>query len=358
MKKISFMLVWFDSLGAKSTCTLVKTPDVSILIDPGVAIMQPGFPASHAQKRRWADEARSAIKAISKEADVIVISHYHYDHFTDFDEELYKGKVVLAKDPNEYINDSQRTRAEGFYGNLVKTFGKTELNKLLQRREKREYMDPMDALPLAKSKDYGDYTQRKHELLAKGRKWFYARVQRWNEKELIPELMFKDCEVRFADGKEYSFGETKVKFTKPLFHGIEYARVGWVVSTTITYEDEKFVHTSDMEGPVIEDQAEWLINEDPNVLILDGPSTYLIPYMLNLINLRRAIDNTCRIIEETERLRLIIYDHHLPRDPRFKERVAQVYEKAREENKKALTAAEYMGRTPIVLEITQKTFRP
>jgi len=355
MKNISFTLVWFDSMGAKSTCTLVKTPDVSILIDPGVAIMQPSFPASYAQKREWADEAWSAIKNVSKEAEVIIVSHYHYDHFTDFDEELYRGKVVLAKNPNEYINDSQRARAEGFYGNLAKIFGKTELNQLLKSREKREYADPMDDLPLAKSKDYGDYTKRKHELLAKGRRWFYGRVEKWNEKELIPEFRYKNCEVRFVDGKEFSFGKTKVKFTRPLFHGIEYARVGWVISTTITYENEKFIHSSDLEGPVIEDQAEWLINEDPSILILDGPSTYLIPYMLNLINLRRAIDNTCRIIEETERLNLIIYDHHLPRDMRFKERVAQVYEKAREQNKRVLTAAEYMGRTPIVLEITQKT---
>jgi hypothetical protein len=358
MKRISFTLVWFDSLGAKSTCTLVRTPDISILIDPGVAIMQPGFPASYAQKRRWADEAWSAIKGVSGEAEVVVISHYHYDHFTDFDEELYKGKVVLAKNPNEYINDSQRARAEAFYGNLVRAFGKTELSKLLESREKREYVDPIEDLPLAKSKDYGNYTQRKHELLAKGRKWFYGRVQRWNEKELIPEVKFKDCEVKFVDGRAFSFGKTRVKFTKPLFHGIEYARVGWVVSTTITYGDEKFIHTSDLEGPVIEDQAEWLINEDPDVLILDGPSTYLIPYMLNLINLRRAIDNVCKLIEETEKLKLIIYDHHLPRDTRFKERVAQVYEKAREENRRVLTAAEYMGRTPVVLEITQRTSSP
>lgn len=355
MDKISFRLVWFDSLGAKSTCTLVRTPEVSILIDPGVAIMQPGFPASYAQKRRWADMAWSAIKKASEEAEIIVVSHYHYDHFTDFDKALYKGKTILVKNPNEYINDSQRARAEAFYGNLVEAFGETELSKLLRSRKKKDYLDPLDELPLAKSKDYGDYAQRKRELLTKGRKWFYERVRRWNEKELIPELKFKDCEVKFADGKEFSFGKTQVKFTKPLFHGIEYARVGWVISTTITYGNEKFIHSSDLEGPVIEDQAAWLIREDPNVLILDGPSTYLIPYMLNLINLRRAIDNICRIMEETERLKLIIYDHHLPRDLKFKERVAQVYEKARKEDKNVLTAAEYMGKTPCFLEVAQKT---
>ena len=38
--------VWADSLGAKSFCTLIRTEDVSILVDPGVAIMHPSFPAS------------------------------------------------------------------------------------------------------------------------------------------------------------------------------------------------------------------------------------------------------------------------------------------------------------------------
>ncbi|MGC9345413.1 MAG: hypothetical protein ACP5ER_01290, partial [Candidatus Bathyarchaeales archaeon] len=172
------------------------------------------------------------------------------------------------------------------------------------------------------------------------------RVENWNKTKLIPELEFKSCEVKFCDGKEFRFGKTKVEFTKPLFHGIEYARVGWVISTVVTYEGEKLVHTSDLEGPTIEDQAEWIIKENPNVLILDGPSTYLIPFMLNLI--KRAIENTCRIIKETEP-ELIVYDHHLPRDYKFRERVKQVYKAAKEENKRVLTAAEYLGKIPAVL---------
>lgn len=349
MEKIRFKLVWFDSLGAKSTCTFLKTPDVSVLIDPGVSMMQPGFPAPWAQKRRWADEALSAVKRASEEAGVVVISHYHYDHFTDFEKSLYQGKTLLVKDPNEYINDSQRRRAEAFYDSFSRAFGEVKLDKLLKSREPRSYSDPLDDLPLARSKDYGNYNERKRELLEKGRKWFRGRVEKWNKTKLIPEFRFENSEVKFADGREFRFGKTKIRFTEPLFHGIEYARVGWVISTVVTYEDEKLIHTSDLEGPVIEDQAEWIVKENPNVLILDGPSTYLIPFMLNLINLRRAIENTCRIIEETTKLELIIYDHHLPRDRKFKERVKQVYERAEENDKKVLTAAEYVGKVPAVL---------
>ncbi|OYT67757.1 MAG: MBL fold metallo-hydrolase [Candidatus Wolframiiraptor sp. EX4484-121] len=348
MQHIEFKPIWFDSLGAKSACTLVKTPDISILIDPGVAVMQPSFPAPEEMKVRWARRAERLIRRASEEAEAIIISHYHYDHFTDFDEKIYRGKLILAKDPNEYINDSQRKRAEKFYDHLSTKFGRRRLEELMKPRKEKTYPDPMEDLPLARSRRYGDYEERKRELLRLGKRWFRKRVERWNKMPLIPEMKFKRCEVRFADGRSFRFGGTEVRFTKPQFHGIEYARVGWVISTIITCRGEKLIHTSDLEGPVIEDQAQRIIDENPDILIVDGPSTYLIPYMLNLINLRRAIENMCRIIEETD-TKLIIYDHHLPREPRYPERVKKVYESAKRRRKKVLTAAEYMGKRPVVL---------
>jgi len=351
MRGLRFRLVWFDSLGAKSACTLVESPETSILIDPGVAAMQPSFPASQTQKRLWAEKARTAIKDASRKAEIVVISHYHYDHFTDFDEELYSGRLILAKDPNEYVNDSQMRRAQRFYANLTRAFGGVELDELLRTRKRRSYPDPLSGLPLARSMDYGDYNQRKEELLRRGRRWFYKRTENWNSSKLIPELKFDNCEVMFADGREFRFGGTRLKFTNPLFHGIEYARVGWVISTVITRGDEKIIHSSDLEGPTIEDQAEWIIRESPDILILDGPGTYLIPFMLNLINLRRAVENTCRIIREAEP-ELIIYDHHLAREPRFKERMKKVYKTAEGRKTKIMTAAEYLGMTPAVLRST------
>lgn len=348
MKKIEFKPIWFDSLGAKSSCTLIKTPDVSILIDPGVAVMQPSFPASWNEKLRWKEEARSRIGEASEEADVIIISHYHYDHFIDFDEKLYEGKLILAKNCNEYINDSQRKRAEKFYGSICRTFGNAKLHDLLEEKEKKEHPEPLSLLPLARNKDYGDYSERKKELLGKGRKWFLKRVENWNKSKLVPEMNFDKCEVRWADGREFKFGKTGIRLTRPLFHGIEYARVGWIIATVVIYEGEKIIHTSDLEGPVIEDQGEWIVSEKPDVLILDGPSTYLIPFMLNLINVQRAIENMRKIIREAE-TELIIYDHHLLRERLFRERVKEVYRVAEQENKRVLTAAEYLGKTPMVL---------
>lgn len=351
MPKIDFTPVWFDSLGAKSMCTLVKTSDISVVIDPGVAVMQPSFPASREQKLKWMYEARSAIKAACREADLIVVSHYHHDHYMDFGEGIYDGKLVLAKDPNRYINDSQRLRAERLYEEFAETLLSRRLEELKQDRKVESFPDPMSLLPKARSLSYGDYAERKMELLRKGKKWFQKRVEKWNSWKLIPELKSENCKVLFSDGREYVFEGTNIRFSRPFFHGIEYARVGWVIATTIIKDGEKLIHTSDLEGPVIEDQAEWIIKENPDILILDGPSTYLIPYMLNLINLRRAVKNLCRIIEEAENLKLVIYDHHLLRDRRFKDRVREVYKKSSEVGVEVTTAAEYLGEEPVILRI-------
>jgi len=348
MKEISFEPVWFDSLGAKSSCIRVETPDLSILIDPGVAAMQPSFPATEEQRRLWKAQGRRAVVEAS-DVELIVISHYHHDHYMWDDPGFYEGKVICAKDPNRFINGSQRERAEAFYQALYKHFGQVDLDAVVESGVTGQYADPLDGLPLARGKDFGDYQDRRNALLGKGRLRFYRMVEEWNEYPRIPALEFDDCEVFWADGAAFRLGRTWVRFTQPLFHGIEYATVGWVIATVITYGGEKLIHSSDLNGVYIEDYAQWLIEEDPDVLILDGPPTYLLGYLLNKINLQRCVDNLCRIVEETS-TELIILDHHLPRESRFKERLVQVYEAARAVRKTVVTAAEYLGQMPRVLQ--------
>ena len=344
---ISFKPIWFDSLGAKSLCTLVKTPDVSVLIDPGVAVMQPSFPASWAKKLYWEVQGRRAIKKASRKADVVVISHYHFDHFTDFDRKLYEGKLLLVKNPNDHINDSQRGRAEHFFDNLCRSFGKVGLDDVLQKRERKSYGNPLDEIPRARDKDFGDYNRRRRELFKKGGKWFKNRVNNWNSAKLIPELKFNDIEVKFPENKEFKFGRTKLRFTPPMFHGIEFSRVGWVFATIIERGKEKFIHSSDLSGIYIEDYAEQLIQENPTVLILDGPPTYMV-FMLIRINLNRCIKNTCEVIKRSENLKLVIYDHHLLREKKYRERTRRVWETGEKRGVKIMTAAEYLGKRPVI----------
>ena len=353
MVELIFRPVWFDSLGAKSSCTLVKTPDLSLLIDPGIAVMQPSFPASTTEKLAWLDEGMMEIKKACGEADVIVISHYHYDHYLPHELEILRGKLLLVKNPNEYINDSQRERAERFFGGLCERFGGLSLADVLGERTVREYRNPIEGLPVAREKDFGTYNNRRSELLAKGERWFLKRIKRWNQYPRIPEIKFDQLDVKFPEGRTFRFGETLLTFSNPLFHGIEFSRVGWVFSTMIEYRGEKLLHSSDLDGPIIEDYADAILEADPDILILDGPATYMLGYMLNRTNLNRAIDNARRIVEGID-TSVIIYDHHLTREPRFREHTKPVWEASKRCRRRLTTAAEFIGREPIVESLVKK----
>ena len=215
---------------------------------------------------------------------------------------------------------------------------------------KTEIEDPLSYLPLARSIDYGDYQERKDELLAKGREWFKGAVDLWVKSEWVSEFSSDNTKVLFADGKTFGIGSTDPKFTKPLFHGIEYDRVGWVIGLVVECGGVKFLYTSDIQGPVLEDYAKWVIKEKPEILIMDGPPTYLFGYMVNRINLKRAIVNAKLIIQETSP-EVLIYDYHLLRDIRYRERIGEIYEAAEKGGRKVITAAEWFGKKPLILRL-------
>jgi len=338
---LSFEPVWFDSFGAKSSCVLVSTPDINVLIDPGVAIMQPSFPASEREKEFFRLKGLRAIKKASKKANVIVISHYHYDHFLKDELKIYNKKLIFAKNPNEFINESQRERALEFFSNLYKHFEGIKLSKLMKKEKPKTYPDPADGLSLKK------------ELLKQGLRWFRDRVRSWNNYLKIPEIEGENLTVRYPEGREFQFANTKLRFTKPIFHGVEFSKLGWIFLTIVEYKGKKLMHSSDLSGPIVEDYAELIIKENPDILILDGPMTYMFGYLLNRTNLERAISNAVEILKRTD-TEIIIYDHHLLREPRYKEHTKRVWDEAKRLKKRLYTAAEHIGKTPKVLELAFK----
>lgn len=341
---IKVYLLWFDSMGAKSSSILIETPDVKILVDPGAAEMQPSYPLPPEDKKELRQKALKVIKEAAQEADIIFISHYHYDHHTLPSElsEIYEGKKLWIKDPNRWINKSQWGRARLFLSQFYQMYEGEMIEQALKPPEEMEVRDPLKDLPLAMDKDFGDYKSRRNELLAKGRVWFEKLVTLWKSEPWICPFELGREEISFADGKEFKLGSTTIRFSSPLFHGVEFDRLGWVVSMVLLCQGTKILYTSDLQGPIIEDYADWIVKENPDILILDGPATYLLGYMLNQTNLRRVILNLSYILRVVKS-QIIIWDHHLPRDVHFKERMAEVYDMAREKGKTLITAAEWLG---------------
>jgi predicted metallo-beta-lactamase superfamily hydrolase len=348
--EMAIIPVYFDSMGAKSMCTFVQTPDIKILIDPGAAIMQPSYPLKEEEKEAFLDNAIERIRKYCEKTEVIVVTHYHYDHHKKPSElpEAYLGKRLYIKDPNRWINYSQWKRARVLYEELIQLLDNSlNMKDLKQKPEKIEYNDPYDELLVSKQKDFGSYSKRREELLNKWRNRFFQCRAMWKKEPWLKEFSFRDTHINFIKEGTINFGNTELVFQKPYFHGIEYAKMGWVEPVLIKYNSKKFFFSSDLHGPTIEDYANWIIKENPDFIVLDGPATYLFGYMLNRTNLNRIIENACRIVRECD-FELLIYDHHCLREKKFRERLEPFYKTVDETGKNVLTAAEYFDLKPLV----------
>ncbi len=312
--------VWADSLGAKSFCTLVETPDLALLIDPGASILQKGFPAPDAVKEERYSDAWKAITAAAGRATHIAVTHYHHDHYRQ-ERDLYTGKHLFIKSPNAYVNLSQWRRSREFMRWYAASIGGA-----FRESPPAEHIFPD---PLHTSAAHTDEDTEKRQ------KQYRRHARRWAAE---PWVLPPDERVVFCDGRTFGIGNTDLRFSAPLFHGTEYASTGFVVALAIEHAARKVVYTSDLMGPLIEDYAARIIAEAPDCILIDGPPTYLLGHLLNRRNLDRCIANLRRILRECPGATILL-DHHVTRDTRFRERMEGIYD-----HSGVTTVAEYLGR--------------
>jgi len=295
LKEIRVHPLAFESFGVRSMCTYVETPDVKVLLDAGVALgpNRFGFPP-HPREYAALKERRRLIVEAAEKADVVTISHYHFDHhtpaFTDWanlwssDEiaaKIYKDKIVFAKSFKSKINFSQRRR-----GWLFRKKG----GKLAVRLE-------------------------------------------------------------YADGRSFRFGGTTIRFSSPVFHGRENSELGWVLMTTIEYGDEKMLFAPDVQGPVCDDTLRMALNESASLAIIGGPPLYLADFRVNPGVIEHALRNLMII---SKHVPIIILDHHLLREKDWRQRLKPVFDSSSTARHKILTAAEYVGGSDNLLEASRK----
>ena len=158
-------------------------------------------------------------------------------------------------------------------------------------------------------------------------------------------------DIKIADNSVVVKGKTVIKFSEPVPHGIN-DRLGYVVEVMVHSNGGSVLYTSDVEGPVLENQLRFIVNEKPELAIVDGPLTYMLGYRFSYEDLDRAIRNLKKIVSSG--VKTIILDHHLVRDPDYMERISEVLNYARTFKVKVLTAAEYMGKPVNVLEVKRK----
>ena len=107
-----------DSMGVRSAATLVETASHRIVIDPSAALAPKRFELTpSALEEEELGRFKTDIVAAVDTSDIIVISHYHHDHF-DPGADFYEGRRIFMKSWKSDINFSQKERAK----NLLNDF--------------------------------------------------------------------------------------------------------------------------------------------------------------------------------------------------------------------------------------------
>lgn len=281
-------------MGVRSMCTLVETPDVKILLDAGASLgpYRFGFPP-HPREYEALKEARKRIAEAAAKAEVVTISHYHFDHhtpsYTDWflhwsseeaAREIYQGKVILAKSYRDKVNFSQRRRG-----------------------------------------------------------WVFSRTSG------------RDAErMEYADGKVFEFGDTRIRFSDPVFHGSGDSELGWLIMATVEHENERILFASDVQGPMHAPTVKTILEQAPQVVIVGGPPTYLsglVPeeeIQMGMLNLEKIVQNVPTTILE----------HHLLREEEWWTQAHAVLNAAFKANHEVFTAADFLKSENLLLESRRK----
>lgn len=159
----------------------------------------------------------------------------------------------------------------------------------------------------------------------------------------------KQCEIIYSDDTQHKFGDTTLTFSPPFFHGPENVRLGYVIMTTVDDKKMKVLHASDVQGPVTKNATEYIIDQKPDLLIMDGPPTIFKGWKISQGDIENAAGNLLKIIKTINCE--VILDHHLLRDIKYKENFPKPYEL---KDFYVKTFAEYLGENNNTLEAYRK----
>jgi predicted metallo-beta-lactamase superfamily hydrolase len=283
-KKIKVTPIAEESLGVRSMSTYIETHDTKILLDAGASLAprRNGYPP-HPREYQVLAEARKRITKTAEKADIITISHYHFDHhtpsytdwFTNWSspetaKKIYQNKLILAKSYRSNVNANQRRR-----GWLFKKTGGSHAKKL-----------------------------------------------------------------ETADGKTFQSNKTTLKFSEPVFHGPENSELGWIVMLTIEFADEKVLFASDIQGPMHTPTVNKILAENPQLLIIGGPPTYLAGFRVKDEHIKQGMQNLKKLVEN---IPTTLLEHHTLRDKNWRNQTQAIFETATENGHTILTASEFLG---------------
>ncbi len=281
-----------ESLGVRSLCTFVRTPDVSILFDPSAALANRYALEPHPMEYQELNSTLKAIRNHAKESDILSVSHYHYDHIRpgfenylynictrDERKEMFTGKIVYAKDNRENINNSQRRR--GYY--------------------------------------------------------------------FIKDVKSVIKEIHWADGKEFQVGKTQITYSQPLPHGSNDSPLGFIIATIVEYSGKRFLFAPDVQGPTSKETLSYILSAEPDVAIIGGPPLYLSQF--SRIEANSAFYSLSLLAAS---IPILIVDHHNMRGGDWDQWINPIRKTSLESKHQLLSIAEFVGRKEQCLELQRR----
>ena len=158
-------------------------------------------------------------------------------------------------------------------------------------------------------------------------------------------------EITYIDGRTLRMGDTVLGFSDPIPHGGNRER--FVIHVSMKESEDTFMFSSDVEGILNKDSAEFLQNHKPTFFFLDGPmigfqseSQQREPLDIVLGRIMEALKNL--------QLRTWLIDHHLLRDTLWHDKIMPLYDYARQNEIDLKTVAEYRGEDINLLEARRK----
>lgn len=265
LAKIKVKPLAFESLGVRGMSTYVETPDVRVLIDAGASLGLRFGLLPHPREYKALERARRALRREAEGCEVVTVSHYHYDHYTP----AWRSREWT-------LTWSCVEEAEALYA------GKTLLVK-----------DVRSNINLS---------QRK-------RGWLFERA-----------MASIAGRMEVADGREFSFNETKLRFSPPVPHGEGGSALGYVLMLCIECDGERLIHTSDVQGPASEEALRWILAQRPHVVLVGGPPLYLEGGMVEGDAIAKGLRGFVRLVEEVP---IVVVDHHVARSLDWRRRLGE-----------------------------------
>jgi len=296
LKNLKVTPIAAESFGVRSMCTLVETKDVSLLLDAGISIAPYRFNLlPHPQEFKVIKQLRQQIAEAADKVHVVTISHFHFDHHTPSFEDWLVNWTRKGETARQIYE-----------------------KKTVLMKNPRENINP---------------SQR-------NRAWMFQRTGGKHASKLA-----------VADGQEFCFGATKIRFSEAVPHGPEDAMLGWVVMATVEYGGEKFTHAPDVQGPMAAGSAAIILSERPDLLMIGGPPFYLDNSKVDESQIQTGLLNLKSIVKVVP---ITIMEHHALRDALWQQKIEPIFEVAKSSGNSVLTAAEFVGKENLFLESRRK----